>query len=181
VLMRVKGPTLNAGPDTTVCPDYSYQIEAVSSENNITWSPATGLSSTTIFAPVFNYTESVEYLAVVTDTQGCVTYDTLRISVQVCESYIQVPQAFSPNGDGVNDFFTLFEKNIADYQLRIYNRWGELVYDTRDMNELNNLSKGWDGTFKGKLQNTGTFVYYLTARDLSGRSFEKKGNLTLIR
>lgn len=181
VLMRVKGPTLNVGPDTTVCPDYSYQIEAVSSENNITWSPATGLSSTTIFAPVFNYTESVEYLAVVTDTQGCVAYDTLRISVEVCESYIQVPQAFSPNGDGVNDFFTLFEKNIADYQLRIYNRWGELVYDTRDMNELNNLSKGWDGTYKGKMQNTGTFVYYLTARDLSGRSFEKKGNLTLIR
>lgn len=181
VLLRVKGPDLYAGEDTVVCPDATFTIQVTGSEGNINWTPATGLSSATSFAPVFSHNESVEYLVSLTDTFGCVAYDTLRITVDVCESYIKVPQAFTPNGDGVNDYFTLFEKNIAEYEIRIYNRWGELVYNSRDLGELNNMSKGWDGTYKGQLQNTGTFVYYLTAKDIAGKSFEKKGNLTLIR
>lgn len=181
VLLRVRGPLLNAGNDTTVCPDVTFVIEATATEGNINWSPATGLSSATIVAPTFSFNESVEYLVALTDTAGCIAYDTLRITVDVCESYIQVPQAFSPNADGVNDHFTLFEKNIGQYEIRIFNRWGELVYSSRDLSELNDLSKGWDGTYKGQLQNTGTFVYYLTATDLAGKKFEKKGNLTLIR
>lgn len=181
VLLRVKGPYLYAGKDTVVCPDATFTIQVTGSTGNINWAPATGLSSATSFAPVFSHNESIEYLVSLTDTFGCVAYDTLRITVDVCESYIKVPQAFTPNGDGVNDYFTLFEKNIAEYEIRIYNRWGELVYNSRDLSELNNLSKGWDGTYKGQLQNTGTFVYYLTAKDIAGKSFEKKGNLTLIR
>jgi gliding motility-associated-like protein len=181
VMLRVKGPSLNAGNDTTICPDVAFVLEATASAGNIHWSPPTGLSATTVVAPTFSWNESVEYLVSLTDTFGCVAYDTLRITVDVCESYIQVPQAFSPNADGVNDHFTLFEKNISQYEIRIYNRWGELVYNSRDLSELNDLSKGWDGTYKGQPQNTGTFVYYLTATDIAGKKFEKKGNLTLIR
>jgi gliding motility-associated-like protein len=180
-MLRVKGPSLNAGNDTTICPDVAFVLEATASAGNIHWSPPTGLSATTVVAPTFSWNESVEYLVSLTDTFGCVAYDTLRITVDVCESYIQVPQAFSPNADGVNDHFTLFEKNISQYEIRIYNRWGELVYNSRDLSELNDLSKGWDGTYKGQPQNTGTFVYYLTATDIAGKKFEKKGNLTLIR
>lgn len=181
VLLRVKGPYLNAGADTTLCPDVSYQIQVLADSGNILWSPATGLSSSTSPTPLFNGSETQEYLVSLTDTSGCIAYDTLLISIEPCESYIKVPQAFTPNNDGNNDHFTLFAENITDYEIRIYNRWGELVYSSRDLNELNDMSKGWDGTFKGKLQNVGTFVYYVTAKDKAGKKFEKKGNLTLIR
>lgn len=75
----------------------------------------------------------------------------------------------------------MFGENIADYEIRIYNRWGELVYASSDAGELNDLGRGWNGMYKGKLQSIGTFVYFITAKDAAGKKIEKKGNLTLIR
>lgn len=182
VLVKVNTtPTVNAGPDTLICDGENYQMQATSSIQTVVWNPATGLSNAGILNPVFNNSESVEYILIAIDTTGCGSSDTVKIDVHNCNAYIEVPQAFTPNGDGVNDFFTLFGNNIADYEIRIYNRWGELVYTSTDVGALNDLGKGWDGTYKGKEQNLGTYVYYLTAKDTYGKSYEKKGNLTLIR
>lgn len=182
LLIRVKGPTVDAGIDTMVCVDVPYQITATASDSNsLVWNPATGLSVTNILNPVFQYHETQQYILTVSDADGCVAFDTLLITIGGCEGLIKVPQAFTPNGDGTNDHFTLFGEHITDYEIRIYNRWGELVYNSRDLTELNDLSRGWDGTYKGKLQELGTFVYYLTASDVYGNKHEKKGNITLIR
>jgi gliding motility-associated-like protein len=75
----------------------------------------------------------------------------------------------------------VFGEFISTYQIKIFNRWGEEVYAANDVNDLNNLSRGWDGNYKGKKQDPGTFVYYISAKDINGKNIFKKGNLELIR
>jgi gliding motility-associated-like protein len=171
-------PTLDAGPDKDVCDDEMYTITAVSNGKFFTWIPAAGLSDSTILNPVFNGVDSAEYILIAADDAGCKTIDGLKLRVISC--YLKVPQAFTPNGDGNNDHFTVFG-SLEQYEIRIFNRWGEMVYNSRDVNELGDLSRGWDGTYKGKVQELGTFAYYIVGKDASGKSVEKKGNLTLIR
>jgi gliding motility-associated-like protein len=115
------------------------------------------------------------------DASGCLAKAVYDVQMLECDQLIQVPQAFTPDGDGINDYFTIFGKNIVQYEIRIFNRWGELVYHSTNPDELNDLNRGWDGTHKGKLQNTATFVYYITARDINNIPIELKGNVTLIR
>jgi len=87
-----------------------------------------------------------------------------------------IPTAFSPNGDGVNDMlYFLSGMNISEMELVIYNRWGQVVFETRD------ISKGWDGTFKGQAQNSGVYAYKLAYSLSDGTSQLKNGNITLLR
>lgn len=187
VNIKVYGVSVNGGADTTICDGATLNLNATSSTANILWTPASGLSSDTSHTPTFTGTETTQYLVSATDS-GCTVVDTVIVTVDECN--LQVPNAFTPNGDGTNDHFTVFYGNSTsgdlslnlDYEIRIYNRWGEQVYYSHDAKELNNLDKGWDGTFKGKLQDVGTFVYYVTVKvHTSGKTEHKKGNLTLIR
>jgi gliding motility-associated-like protein len=102
-------------------------------------------------------------------------------NAQTCECehvldkhYVLIPNAFSPNNDGVNDAFTVTAIGASYIQAFIYNRWGQLVY------ESNNSSVSWDGTYKGKLQEIGVYVYLVTITYEDGSSVIKKGNITLI-
>ncbi len=112
---------------------------------------------------------------------GCGTLYVFNAESYDCDNVIKVPQAFTPNNDGLNDHFTIFAQNLSDFTIKIYNRWGELVYESSDLGELNDTGRGWDGTYKGALQNFGTFVYYIQAKDVNGSPIEKQGHLTLIR
>jgi gliding motility-associated-like protein len=179
-------PVVNAGTDTLLCDGENYRLQGTSDNSNIVWSPATGLDNVTILSPSFNHYEGVEFTLTATDSIGCRSSDTVFIDVKNCDAFIEIPQAFTPNADGQNDYFTVFADAslITDFEIKIYNRWGELVYSSSNLNDLEtnySNSKGWDGTFKGKLQNVGTFAYYLTAKDIYGKQYEKKGNITLIR
>ena len=175
-------PTLSVGPDTLICDGLSYDIPGVAAASTILWVPSSGLNDPNIINPVFNGHDTISYVITATDTpSGCNASTHLKIAVQNCSSYLHVPDAFSPNGNGTNDHFTLFANRIASYELKIYNRWGELVYQSSDLSELNDMSKGWDGTYKGKEQNAGTFVYYLSATDDYNKQISRKGNITLLR
>ncbi len=185
VFINVIPVSVNAGPDTILCDGETYLMPAVTSAANALWSPATGLSNVTILNPTFNGNQETEYTLLVTDTSGCTASDLVKISIDPCDdSYIKVPQAFTPNGLGENNLFNVFGANIQDYEIKIYNRWGELVYSAQGIDELCTgypCSHGWDGTYKGKPQQIGTFVYYIYARARGNKVFERKGNLTLIR
>ncbi len=88
---------------------------------------------------------------------------------------VQVPNAFSPNGDGKNDTFLVSGTHILEFTLRIYDRWGELLFESND------VTRGWDGTFKGEPVPAGVYYYFIDAR---GTLYQKKrfqGTLTLIR
>lgn len=129
------------------------------------------------------------YYVVSYSINGCSAYDTVLVNVNYQE-VVQVPNSFSPNGDGVNDFLKVLtnvdaDNNytngfveggaIAEIDFRVYNRYGILVFKTSDPHE------GWDGTFKGKPENPATFVYTIDYRLINGRSSNLKGNVTLFR
>jgi gliding motility-associated-like protein len=175
-------PVVTLGPDTTICADSSYSIPGVSSAPSVVWTPATGLDSPNIVNPTFRYSDSVNFTIIATfPSTGCADTAYLNIGVDNCTSYIDGPQAFSPNGDGTNDHYTLFANKIAEYDLRIYNRWGEMVFEDTNLADLNDVSKGWDGTYKGKPQEVSVFVYYIIATDDYHKKISKKGNITLLR
>ncbi|MES2140502.1 MAG: gliding motility-associated C-terminal domain-containing protein [Bacteroidota bacterium] len=86
-----------------------------------------------------------------------------------------VPNVFSPNGDGFNDVLRVRGKGIAEMQFVIFNRWGEKVFETTDVNA------GWDGTEKGQAMNLSVFVYVVKGKYKNGKFFDEKGNVTLMR
>jgi len=150
-------------------------------------SPCTGGDSL-IVNPFYNTCYFVSY----TTANGCTAYDSVCVQV-LFRDYVKVvlPNSFSPNGDNENDVFRIltnvdvdnnfnngFTKEggaIAEIDMRIYDRYGKMVFRTTDPHE------GWDGTYKGKPLNPATYTYYVSYRRIDGRSDQMKGNVTLIR
>lgn len=115
------------------------------------------------------------------NADGCV--DTAQVELTVVEDRpIYVPNAFSPNADGANDNFTIFSGPAVERinYLRIYDRWGNLVFEREDFLP-NEPSLGWDGVFDGKRMNPAVFVYSASVQFLNGSEMELAGDLTLLR
>jgi gliding motility-associated-like protein len=112
---------------------------------------------------------------------GCNDTASVLITVDQTES-VYVPNAFTPNGDGINDVFTVY--GSVDVRkvnrLMVFDRWGELLYEATDF-PANDLTNGWDGTFKTKKMNAGVYVYYTEVELLNGEKVIRKGDLTLLR
>ena len=111
----------------------------------------------------------------VSDEIGCFDLDTVRLRVLNGPTFY-IPSAFTPNNDGLNDIFRPTPVGIASLDFfRVFNRLGELVYETSE------IGKGWDGIYKGKKQHTGNYVWSLKATDRLGKLRIMKGNVVLIR
>jgi len=139
------------------------------------WIPSTGLSCDTCARPKLTALESGEYTLIITDTNNCFeTATTFYLEVE--DKYtLDVPEAFTPNGDGVNDVIYVRGWGIKELiTFKIYNRWGELIF------ESNELSVGWDGTYKGKMQGIETYVFYVEALTYGDNVLKKKGNINLL-
>lgn len=107
-------------------------------------------------------------------TDGCLDSVCKQVSADV-RTAIDVPSAFSPNGDGNNDILFARGAAVETLVMKIYNRWGQMVFETND------IHRGWDGTFNGEPQEMDTYAYVLYATFIDGSKAEKKGNTTLIR
>ena len=105
---------------------------------------------------------------------GCVNISTAKVNT-IVKPLADVPNAFTPNGDGKNELFYVRGYGIAKMNLRIYNRWGQVVFETSTQDV------GWDGKFKGITQPMDTYAYTLTVEFGDGTKLTKKGDLTLIR
>ena len=105
--------------------------------------------------------------------EGCTDFDTVRI--EVINPGFFVPTAFSPNEDGINDFFQIYQNDIQLVNFCVYSRWGEKVFETQDLN------MGWDGTFKGKKLQPGVFIYTIEYKDSISKTKLLKGNFTLLK
>lgn len=117
-------------------------------------------------------------LTVIDLNTGCEVFAEKRLKVyeiNCAEPEIFIPSAFTPNGDNNNDVFYVRGSNLYSIELEIYNRWGELVFRTDDLN------RGWDGIYNGREADPGVFVYHLKAVCLDRQEYFTKGNLTLIR
>lgn len=142
------------------------------------WTPATGLSNPSIHNPLASPLVTTTYYISVSDIYGCTYTDSVTIVVLdvICEDpYIFIPNAFTPNGDQKNDILYVRSNVIYTVNLIVFDRWGERVFETSD------ITKGWDGTFRGKKCLPGVYVYYLEAICYNKVIFKKKGNITLIR
>ncbi len=142
------------------------------------WTPGNSLNNDTISHPIATPLETTIYRVDVKDKFGCVNSDTVMVRVknrQCGEPYIFIPNAFSPNGDGNNDVLYVRGEDIKEMHLSIFDRWGELVFESR------HPSMGWDGTFNGRAVTPAVFVYYLKVTCINDEVFEKQGNITLVR
>jgi gliding motility-associated-like protein len=149
---------------------------------SIQWSPKQDLSCTDCLNPVIQATQSQTYTLTVTDIFGCTS--TLSLEVEVDNSVeVYFPNIFSPNGDKVNDYFTVFanERQVERVvQLRVFNRWGGLMYEAGDF--APNLERaGWDGTFLGEPMDPGVYTYFVLLQLRSGSTKQYGGDLLLVR
>ncbi|MBL7772819.1 MAG: PKD domain-containing protein [Chitinophagaceae bacterium] len=166
-------PELSLGSDTSICPGITQTIilnNIMNPNEVLTWS--TGDKTNNL--PV---TTSGHYWAVSTSTFGqCSTTDSIWIQR---DCYLNIPNAFSPNGDGLNDYFIpreLLSSGLSVFRMNIYNRWGENIFTTSSID-----GRGWDGKFNGKLQNQGVYVYIIDAMFKNGVKKTYEGNVTLLK
>ena len=141
------------------------------------WTPTTGLSNPDIANPQALIDQTTLYTLTVSDGL-CSGSDTVLIKVydSICASpFVFIPNAFSPNKDGNNDKLYVRGPFIESFVFRVYDRWGELVWETT------NLTEGWDGTFRGKLLDPDVYDYYLQVTCIGGLENIIKGNVTLIK
>ncbi len=164
-----------AGNDTIALAGQPHQLKATGGVN-YAWEPASLLNDPLIANPVaIIHEDSVLFTVTVKDADGCTGYDTVKIKAYNGITYY-VPNAFSPNGDGDNDIFRPIPVGIVSTEyFRIFNRYGQLLFETRQW------MKGWDGTYKGKPQGAGNYVWIVKGKGLNGRQVEMKGNVVLIR
>lgn len=164
---------INLGESITLQSSFSPYPEAAI--QTIIWSPGLGLSCSDCANPIATpYNPLNEYIVTYIYNGVCTASATVRLEV-INRNEPYIPNVFSPNGDGLNDVFNVFGAGIRTVDLRIFNRWGELVFQS------NNTWTGWDGTYKGQLQNPAVFTYYAAITYLDGKEKVEKGTITLVR
>ena len=128
-----------------------------------------------------NITEDMEISVTVTDIYGCEKNKNIMVKVRLADD-VYIPNIFSPNNDGFNDFFTAYSvKSPGKVEtLTVYDRWGNLVF-TADESDLNDEEKGWDGMFNGKPLQPGAYVYQATINNGGGIKESRHGSVTLVR
>jgi gliding motility-associated-like protein len=124
--------------------------------------------------PSIQANESNTYTLTVTDANGCIGTTSVQTKLIIANPLL-IPNAFSPNNDNINDYFSIYANNVASYNIAIYNRWGENVFTS------NNPTDTWDGAYKGQTQEIGVYVYKGEITFTDGEKKTFKGNLSLIR
>ena len=163
--------TLSAGSSTI--------IHAITDTTlTVLWSPTTGVSNPSSFNPTVSPTVTTTYTVTIVDSLGCPKFATITIyvfSMKCNPADIFVPNTFTPNSDGQNDILKVRGNMISELYFAVYNRWGELVFETTNKNV------GWDGIYKGMKADPAVFAWYLRAKCYNGDELKKQGNTTLIR
>ncbi len=167
-------PDIDLGGDTSVCPNAEPVVlhnRADTGDGNAHYVWSTGAETRQILVR-----EAGDYTLEITDGYGCRNHQTVHVAR---DCYVDVPNVFSPDGDGVNDFFfpgALFARGVTEFRFRVYNRWGQLLYQTD-----NHATSGWDGSYEGISQPSGVYIYAISVRFSNGRSENLQGNVTLLR
>lgn len=165
---------IDAGPDIFTDFFGTYKAGATFPPNaTILWTPSDGLSCTQCPSPYVFPDNTTTYLLTATDEYGCIYQDSIVVYVSTT---IYVPNAFTPDGDGVNDYFKVLGKNISEFELFIYNRWGDMIFYSDDM------EKSWDGQVNETPAKQDVYVWvvnYKTFNQLENNIL--RGHVTLLR
>lgn len=150
----------------------SLQLQPTTDAISYLWAPSEGLSCTTCLSPFVTSNTSSTYQLIVTSAGGCKTTKSVTIKLN---GILYVPNAFTPNGDNDNDIFYAYGQNIVEFEMMIFDRWGEKLFTSE------NLDDGWDGTYKNELAKTETYVWKIKYKDVLGNPGELIGTVTLLR
>jgi gliding motility-associated-like protein len=165
---------VSAGNDTIASVGQPLQLNA-NGAKDYEWQPGTRLNNAATSNPVALLNNDQTYILKGTTAEGCIGYDTLNIKVFKLAD-IFVPTAFTPNGDGKNDFLYPICAGIKTLEhFTVFNRWGEVVFTTKKMGDK------WNGIFKSSVPGTTTFVWMVKGISYDGRIIERKGTTTLIK
>lgn len=174
---------LSLNEDTIINLGDSILLNAVTDITDpvINWSPVEYLQCSSCLVTYATPLNSIEYELTVIDSAGCILNEKIEITVNDEVNFF-VPSAFSPNGDNINDIFTVYTGNTVKIilEFRIYDRWGNLVFEGLNM-PPNEESTGWDGTFKGVPLNSGIYTYYVSILGVNDKVKPIKGAVNLMR
>ncbi|MEM6966578.1 MAG: PKD domain-containing protein, partial [Bacteroidota bacterium] len=155
-------------------------IENVEPYYAYSWSPSDGLSCADCPNPRVQVTNNTKYTVIITDlSTGCeqVLFTEVKLANTCPETLISVPNALTPNGDGVNDDLQIFvnaDLELLDYKFQVYNRWGNVVFSTDDVNEL------WDGSYNGIALSQGVYIFMLEfICPVSNQKVYRAGDITI--
>ncbi len=166
----------DAGNDKNTSAGSVITLNASAGLGSYSWSPAVGLSCTDCLNPTVTASHDTTYVLTVITPAGCRTEDSVRIRVACVDDVIFLPNAFSPNNDNKNATFRVRSYGLKSINyLRIFNRWGQLIFESND------IDKGWDGKINGVNAAPGVYVYDMEGVCSSGEKIQKQGNVTLIR
>lgn len=168
--------SINIGPDTSICPGGEpLMLSARLSDGSLAPGTAMVRWSTGDTASSILVRHEGDYWAVA-DLRGCTTSDSLVVAK---DCYLDLPNSFTPNGDGINDYFwprQLLSEGITNFHMTIFNRWGQKIWETTRID-----GRGWDGRFNGEAQPTGVYIYFVEAELKNGFHEKYQGNVTLLR
>ena len=164
------------GEPTTLQP-----INSGDKATTIVWTPPAGLSCTGCLTPVLTTNTNTLLKIVGTTALFCKDSATLQVNAYY-RSHIALPNAFSPNGDGLNDvFYVIAGKDVKQVkQFQVFNRWGQKMFEKTN-GKTNDINFGWNGYYNGQLAAQGTYVYQIVIELLSGALEVHKGNISVIR
>jgi gliding motility-associated-like protein len=161
-------PKVDLGNDLVSYPNQHIILDAGTPNCLYTWSTGE------ITQKISVKTEG-KYFVKVTNESNCSNTDTIMVGFLEDYPFVGLPKAFSPNGDGHNDKLFIRGTNIKEISLILYNRLGQKIFST------NNVNTGWDGFFKGEIQDIDVYVYVIEVTYLDGKKMTKKGNVALLR
>lgn len=169
---RFPSPQLTVTSDTAILARERVQLHASGADRYL-WTPARWLDNDTIAGPLASPQAPVTYQVVGLNEFGCM--DTASVKIDIL-GHIYIPNAFSPNSDGLNDVFKIENFGYqAIMEFKIYNRWGQCVFQTMDG------LKGWDGTQNGSPVEAGNYFYQIRLQQRQDPVVEYKGALMLLR
>ncbi len=170
--------------DTLINLGESVELAAIPNQPNVvlSWSPSDSLSCVDCPNPIVSPTQTIQYTVVATDTVNlCQTSATYLVRINK-DREVFVPNAFTPNNDGFNDYVTVYAginvRNVRTF--KVFDRWGEMVFERNDF-QPNEPSTGWDGYFKGKKMNPAVYIYFTEVEFIDGQVKIFKGDVTLVR
>jgi gliding motility-associated-like protein len=176
-------PVINAGRDTTINAGSSAQLLPTlsGSISSLLWTPATGLSCTTCPNPVATPLKTTTYRLTARNPGVCISTDEVTVVVLCDKNKIFIPNAFTPNGDNLNDLFYISGTGITSVKsFRIYDRWGNKVFERTNF-DANDPAFGWNGIYKSQEVAPGVFNYIAEIACSDGSTIPVQGNVTVIR
>lgn len=168
------GATANAGADAFIIAGDTYTLQGSGSAGTYLWTPSVGLSATNILTPVATPQVTTTYTLNVTTPLGCIAADDVTITVvPYC---IKPMEAFTPNGDGINDRWLITNGNcLKSATAQVFNRYGAKVFESNDYKNT------WDGTYKGNPLPDGTYYYVISFELINSKKVSLKGSVTILR